>query len=352
MDRQPAYEVVVIGGGPAGLTAALYTTRLGHRTALITREGGRHELVDAVHNLIGVSEETAGAELAAVAAAQLEEYGTDYYEDSVTALGRTDDDRFRVESTHADLRADRVVLATGFSDNAPRVPDLQRFTGHGLHYCLHCDAYTLADAPVFVLGHDEEAAHVAMTLLNFTGEVDLILNGERPTWDDDVATQIETHPVEVCQRTVRAAFAEDPDATDPWLGGLEFADGTEREYVGGFAVYGREYNTALARDLGCDLNDDGSVAVDEDFETSVDGVYAVGDVTHGQNQTPVAIGDGARAGIAIHHEFRRYPLSAEECESSDSEELSAPAVDDDLRARMRRHRTLDDYAGMTPPDDA
>ncbi|NHN47160.1 NAD(P)/FAD-dependent oxidoreductase [Halostella sp. JP-L12] len=347
MDRQPAYEVAVIGGGPAGLTAALYATRLGHRTALITREGGRHELVDSVHNLIGVSEETSGAELAAVAAAQLEEYGTDYYEDSVTALGRADDDRFRIEATHADLLAERVVLATGFSDNAPRVPDLQRFTGHGLHYCLHCDAYTLADAPVFVLGHDEEAAHVAMTLLNFTGEVDLILNGERPTWGDDTATQVETHPVEVLSRSVNSAFAES-ESTEAWIGGLEFADGTEREYVGGFAVYGREYNAALAEDLGCELNDDGSVAVDEDFETSVDGVYAVGDVTHGQNQTPVAVGDGARAGIAVHHDLRRFPLSAEECADRDPGDLSAPAVADDLRARMRRHRSRDDYAGMTP----
>jgi thioredoxin reductase (NADPH) len=69
MDRQQAYEVVVVGGGPAGLTAALYTTRLGHRTALVPREGDRYELVDAVHDLIGVSEDTAGAELAAVAAA-------------------------------------------------------------------------------------------------------------------------------------------------------------------------------------------------------------------------------------------------------------------------------------------
>jgi thioredoxin reductase (NADPH) len=69
MDRQQAYEVVVVGGGPAELTAGLYTTRLCHCTALVTREGDRHELVDAVHDLIGVSEDTAGAELAAVAAA-------------------------------------------------------------------------------------------------------------------------------------------------------------------------------------------------------------------------------------------------------------------------------------------
>ena len=190
MDRHPSYEVVVVGGGPAGLTTALYTTRLGHQTALVTREGGRHELVDAVHNLIGVSEETSGPELAAVAVSQLEEYGTDYYEDAVTDIERTENGanagnerdanrRFHVESTHADILADRVVLATGFSDEAPRVPELQQYTGHGLHYCLHCDAYTLGDASVFVVGHDDHAAEIAMTLLNFTGDVDLVLKDRK-----------------------------------------------------------------------------------------------------------------------------------------------------------------------------
>ncbi|WP_323190671.1 NAD(P)/FAD-dependent oxidoreductase [Halostella sp. PRR32] len=385
MTRQPSYEVIVVGGGPAGLTTALYTTRLGHRTALVTREGGRHELVDAVHNLIGVSEETSGPELAAVAVAQLEEYGVDYYEDAVTSVERVADGetgtdgaetggeetpadrpstsdggeageatdggrRFHVEAAHADIFADRVVLATGFTDEAPRVPDLQRYTGHGLHYCLHCDAYTLGDASVFVVGHDDHAAEIAMTLLNFTGDVDLVLNGEDPSWDDETATQVETHPVEVLSRTVASTFPDDGAADPPWIGGLEFGDGTTREYAGGFAVYGRSYNSDLAADLGCDINDDGSVAVDDDYETSVDGVYAVGDVTHGQNQTPVAIGDGAYAGIAIHHDIRRFPLSSEECADRDAEDIEAPAAADDLRARMRRHRTLDDHAGMTPDE--
>jgi thioredoxin reductase (NADPH) len=361
MDRHPSYEVVVVVGGPAGLTTALYTTRLGHRTALVTREGGRHELVDVVHNLIGVSEETSGSELAAVAVAQLEEYGTDYYEDAVTSIERTEDGnrdgdapdadrRFRVESTHTDLLADRVVLATGFTDDAPRVPYLQRYTGHGLHYCLHCDAYTLGDASVFVVGHGDHAAEIAMTLLNFTGDVDLVLNGEDPSWSDETATQVEAHPVEVLPQTVASAFPDGESSDPPWIGGLEFGDGTTREFVGGFAVYGRSYNTDLAAGLGCDLDEDGSVAVNDDYETSVDGVYAVGDVTHGQNQTPVAIGDGAYAGIAVHYDIRRFPLSPEECADRDPDDVVAPAAADDLRARMRRHRALDDHAGMTPDE--
>ena len=365
MVSSPTYEVVVVGGGPAGLTTALYATRLGHRTALVNRDGGRYEAVASVHNLVGVSEDVSGKQVTEVAIDQLDEYGADYYEDDVHAVERadevaaddsdsagSDDTRFRVTAERADLLAERVVLATGFADEPPRVEGLRQFTGRGLHYCLHCDAYTLGDQSAFVLGHDDEAAHAALTLLNFTADVDLLLDGEDPEWSDDVATQVRNHPVEVVESAVERAFAAaDPDRGDEdrWLGGLEFGDGRTREYGGGFAMYGKEYNTDLAEELGCDLEDDGAIAVDDRRETSVEGVYAVGDVTHGQNQTPIALGDGAYAGVAIHKDLRTFPLPA--AESERAEDVEVPAMADDLRARMRQVREWETHAGMGPPGE-
>ncbi len=412
MSDPPSYDVAVVGGGPAGLTTALYATRLGHRTALFEQAGGRHAAVENVHNLVGVSEDVSGRELAELGIRQLEEYGADCYPDAVTDVmdardasdvtgdsgdGTSDSDdgpRFRVEAAHGDVRARRVVLATGFTDRSPDVPGLERFTGRGLHYCLHCDAYALADASVFVLGHDDHAAHVAMLLCNFTDDVDLLLDGAEPTWDDDTARQVRAHPVERVDASVVEPFTEDAPGDSPvgavghervagggdgpWLAGLTFADGSEREYLGGFAMYGADYNTGLAESLDCDLNDDGSLAVDGDGETSVDGVYAVGDVTHGQNQTPIAMGDGARTGIALHRDLRRYPVPADELvdagrtdpagpddpgegdddpgEGSDDaadptlpEGSPVPGVAPDLRARMRRDRTRDVHAGLRNP---
>ena len=365
--------MTVIGGGPAGVTTALYTTRLGHRTALVDAGGGRHAAVDSVHNVAGISERTSGAELSAVAVAQLIEYGGDYYPDAVESVAVADaagaadgtGRRFRVEAERSEIATDRVVLATGFSDDAPRVPNLERFTGRGLHYCIHCDAYALADGRVYVLGRDEGAAHAALLLLNFTPDVDLLLNGADPDWSEETDRQIRGHPVDVVGEPVERAFPEgavgaggavadgvDGDsAEEPWLGGLEFADGTVREYTGGFAFYGREYNSELARELGCEVNDDGSVAVDADRRTSVDGAYAVGDLTHGQNQTPIAMGDGAYAGIALHKELRTFPLAPEEIPEGGVEQADAPSVADDLRARMRRLRETGVDRGMRPPED-
>jgi thioredoxin reductase (NADPH) len=93
---------------------------------------------------------------------------------------------------------------------------------------------------------------------------------------------------------------------------MEFEDGARREYRGGFPMYGSDYNTSLAEGLGCDLTDGGEVDVDDHGRTSVDGVYAVGDVTPGHNQVPVAMGQGAKAGIALHKEIREFPRSTED----------------------------------------
>ncbi|WP_436926117.1 NAD(P)/FAD-dependent oxidoreductase [Halosimplex amylolyticum] len=301
-----------------------------------------------VHNVYGVSEDVSGRALSSHAVAQLEAYGADYYLDPVgdvreaSGTGDTDGDgRFVVEADHATVTADRVVLATGFTDAEPSVPGLREFTGRGLHYCLHCDGYVLGDASAYVLGHTDHAATVAMILLNFTADVDLLLDGRDPEWSDEVGRQLRAHPVDRVDAEVTRAFPAE-DADDERLGGLEFADGREREYRGGFAVYGKEYDTGLAESLGCGLADDGAVAVDDDFETSVDGVYAVGDLTHGQNQTVVAMGNGARAGMAIDKGLRRYPRPPGE----EVDESAVPGAPADLRSRMRLVRERDAHPGL------
>jgi thioredoxin reductase (NADPH) len=345
MSEVHKYEVVVIGGGPAGLTSALYTTRLGHDTAVINRGGGRAAMMMDTHNVIGITEETSGKELLQTAIDQIEAYGADYHQDFVTDVERTDEGRFRLEANNVTAIADRVVLATGFSDQRPD-PPLPR-TGAGLHYCLHCDAYMFVDEPVYVMGHGESAAKVAMIMLNFTDEVDILTRGYEPEWSEETAKQLEAHPVEVFDADIEAVENGD----DGWLEGFVFDDGTYEEYTGGFAMYGSDYNTGLAEQLGVDLNDDGTIAVGDHGNTSVDGVYAVGDIVPGHNQIPVAMGQGAKAGIDIHYDLRRFPMSLEEIEEGggiDTDDV--PAVSEKLRARARAHRENPPGEGASADD--
>ena len=321
------YEVAVVGGGPAGLTTALYTTRLSHDTVVINRGGGRAAMMTETHNVIGITEEVSGNELLETAREQIQHYGADYVRDFVESVERTDDGRFRLSTGDTEFVAENVVLATGFTDERPDPPLPP--TGRGLHWCLHCDAYMFVDEPVFVMGTGESAAHVAMIMLNFTDEVDLLLDGDDATWSEDTDRQLRAHPVRVVEDEVVGTYKDEDDPK--WLGGFEFADGTERDYRGGFAMYGSEYNTALADQLGCDLTDEGTIAVDDHGRTSVDDVYAVGDVTSGHNQIPVAMGQGAKAGIAIHKALRKFPRSIEEIEAEGAvgtAEVPAVSTDD------------------------
>ena len=305
-DERQEYEVVVVGGGPAGLQTALYTTRLGHDTALVDRGGGRAAMMLDTHNVIGVTEDQSGNEFLGTARTQLQEYGTDIFRDLVSDAEQLDDGRFRLVANDGEFIAERVVLGVGFNDERPE-PPLPR-TGKGLHYCLHCDAYMFVDESVYVMGHSDSAAYVAMIMLNFTDEVDILLRGEDPTWSDETDELVRAHPVDIVDEDITGMTKRD----DGWLESFEFENGTVREYKGGFAMYGSEYNTTLFDQLGVERNDDGTVPVDDHGRTSVDGVFAVGDITPGHNQIPVAKGTGAQAGIAIHMELREFPKSLEE----------------------------------------
>lgn len=332
-DTAETYEVAVVGGGPAGLTTALYATRLGHDTVVINRGGGRAAMMVETHNVIGIGEDTSGNDLLERATEQVRSYGADYHRDYVEAVTETDDGRFRVEAGDVTVESDRVVLATGFSDARPD-PPLPR-TGRGLHYCLHCDAYMFVDRPVFVMGTGESAAHVAMIMLNFTPDVDLLTRGDDPEWSAETEALLDAHPVDVVEDDIESMEKGD----DGWLEAFVFEDGTRREYRGGFPMYGSEYNTDLAASLGCELNDDGTIAVDDHGNTSVDGVYAVGDVTPGHNQIPVAMGEGAKAGIDLHYGLRTFPMSAEELDEHGPVTADdVPGLSDRLRGRARERR--------------
>jgi len=296
------YDVVVVGGGPAGMMAALYSTRLGHSTAVVDRGGGRAAMMQEVHNLIGVTEDTSGMEFLDVGREQLAAYGCDHHRDVLSSCSRDPDaGTITLAGTDVDYECEYVVLATGLNDVRPD-PPLPR-TGRGLHYCLHCDAHVFVDQSTYVMGHSESAAQVALILLNFTDDVDLLTRGDPPEWSDDTQALLDDHPVDVFHEDVSGV----QNGEDGWLTALEFEDGSVREYRGGFAMYGAEYNNGLARELGCDLHDDGSVDVDDHGQTSVENVYAVGDCTPGHNQVPIAFGDGAKAGISIHFALRDFP---------------------------------------------
>jgi thioredoxin reductase (NADPH) len=304
------YEVAIVGGGPAGLQTALYTARLGHDTVVFDRGGGRAAMMLDTHNVIGVEESVSGNEFLQTAREQVTAYGADVVRELITDAEQTDGGWFQLTGAEHTVTADVVVLGMGFTDGRPD-PPVPR-TGRGLHWCLHCDAYMFIDRPVFVMGAGEAAAKVAMIMLNFTDRVDILLRGDQPTWSEETATQLAAHPIDIIPAEITGMQKDDSG----WLTAFEFDDGQTRRYRGGFPMYGSEFNSALADQLGCELNEADEVIVDANQQTTAEGVYAVGDLTPGNNQIPIAMGKGATAGLSIHSRLRSFPRDLAEIETN------------------------------------
>jgi thioredoxin reductase (NADPH) len=194
------------------------------------------------------------------------------------------------------------------------------------------------DEPVYVMGHSESTAHVAGIMLNFTDSVDILTRGAEPTWSAETETMVENHPISVVHADVTGVQNDE----DGWLKALEFDDGAVREYKGGFAMYGAEYNNGLARELGVAVNDDGTVDAGDHGETNVENVYAVGDLTPGHNQVPIALGQGAKAGIDIHFTLRDFPRDADLlAEQGPVRDAEVPGIPDALLEQAVDFHTYD-----------
>jgi thioredoxin reductase (NADPH) len=199
-----------------------------------------------------------------------------------------------------------------------------------------------------VMGHGDSAAHVAMIMLNYTDEVDILLDGDETSWSEETDEQVRAHPIDIVEEEVTGVENDE----EGWLEAMEFADGTVRDYRGGFAMYGMNPHTDLAEQLGCDLTDDGSIAVEDHGRTSVEGVYAVGDVTPGHNQVPVAMGEGAQAGIGIYYDLRRFPMDLDDIDARGGiDQGDVPAMGPDLRAFAREHESNVGRTAESPADD-
>jgi thioredoxin reductase (NADPH) len=187
-------DVIIIGGGLAGLSAALYLGRGKRNTLLIHSDRSMAKWEAAVQNYLGFPEGTAGTALLARGMEQAAEYEVEIVEDevqSMTAIG----DRFHVKGRHDSYDAKRVLLATGLTHLPPDVPGVKECLGKSLFFCKDCDAYRLQGRRVVIIGWNNEAVDYALGMLLFTPSVLLATNGREASWDKDQAGWLEEYRI-------------------------------------------------------------------------------------------------------------------------------------------------------------
>ncbi len=275
-------KVVIIGSGPAGVSAALYTARAGIDTTVLTRGPGALARAEGIENYYGVPGPVSGAELERRGIEGAKAVGVQFVE--AEAVGLTFTNKLTVETLSGDYPADAVILATGASRAAPPIPGLKALEGHGVGYCATCDAFFYRGKDVAVLGSGEYALHEASALLPLAKSVTLLTGGAPLT--------AEFPPeIALCTEKVEAILGEEAGKVT----GVRLAGGRELPLDGVFVALGVAGSTALARKMGAEV-DGNRIVVDEHMMTTVPGLFAAGDCTGGLLQVAKAVYEGAMAG--------------------------------------------------------
>ena len=274
-------EVIIIGSGPAGVSAALYTARAGLDTTILTMGSGSLSKAEAIENYYGFETPISGKELADAGIEGAKNVGVNFVREEVVGIGFNG--KLVIETIKNNYEAYSVILATGSSRATPNIKGIKEFEGKGVSYCAVCDAFFYKGKNVCVLGNSEYAAHEITSLLQVAGSVTLLTNGEKA---------IVKFPDEVNIIEKEISFASGSDRMEK----IQFSDGTSILTDGIFVAYGVAGSTALARKIGAEINGN-SIVVDENMKTTIPGLYAAGDCTGGLLQISKAVYEGAKAGI-------------------------------------------------------
>lgn len=282
-------NIVIIGSGPAGVSAALYAARAGVETTVLTKGPGALDRAELIQNYYGFAEPISGAELERRGIEGAKALGVQFV--TTEAVGLTYMDKLTVETLAGDFPADAVILATGASRAAPHIPGLAGLEGHGVSYCATCDAFFYRGKDVAVLGSGEYALHEVQALLPVVKSVTLLTNGSP-------LTASFPPEVTVCPEKVNAILGEGR------VSGVELNGGKTVALSGVFVALGVAGSTALARKLGAEV-DRNRILVDEHMQTTLPGLYAAGDCTGGLLQVAKAVYEGALAGTEAAKALRK-----------------------------------------------
>ena len=282
-------NIVIIGSGPAGVSAALYAARAGVQTTVLTKGPGALDRAELIQNYYGFAEPITGAELERRGIEGAKAVGVEFV--TTEAVGLTYTDKLTVETLAGDFPADAVILATGASRAAPRIPGLAGLEGHGVSYCATCDAFFYRGKDVAVLGSGEYALHEVQALLPVAKSVSLLTNGAALT--AQFPPEVNVYPQKV-----------DAILGEQVVTGVQLSGGGEVALSGVFVALGVAGSTALARKIGAEV--DGSrIVVDDRMQTAVPGLYAAGDCTGGLLQVAKAVYEGAQAGTEAAKALRK-----------------------------------------------
>lgn len=288
------FDTVIVGGGTAGLAAALWLGRYRRRVLIFDTGQARNRITTAVHGYPGIAEPTP-AELRELMLEQAKAAGAQHVHGRVTAASGAKD-AFHVESETGEVvAARRLLLCYGCSSRIPAIPGLDEAHGISAFHCPDCDGPSVANARVAVLGNDLPAARLALALLTWTDQLVLLTNGDPLALDEKASATLDRYGI-------RAATDEIERFSAPGgrIEAVRAKNGSEIPLDAVFFLDSGRASSDLAHRLGCSTDGAGRPRVDASLRTTVPGVYAAGDLARRPYLAISAAADGVRAALTIH----------------------------------------------------
>ncbi len=282
-------DVIIIGNGPAGISASLYTVRAGLGTTVIGKNGGALERAEKIENYYGFAEPPEGKALIQNGIAQAKHLGVRIVTGEVVGIGYTD--KFTVKTSQGEYAAESIIIATGAQRQAPAIPGISEYEGKGISYCAVCDAFFYRGKDVAVLGCCDYARHEMLELMPVAASVALLTNGEQPKADIPPNITVITKEI--------AAFEG-----STVLESVHFKDGSTLSAAGVFVAIGIAGSSDMAKKLGAQTEGN-RIIVDDNMATNIPGLFAAGDCTGGMLQIAKAVYQGAQAGSEVVKYLRK-----------------------------------------------
>ncbi|MCW1907789.1 MAG: FAD-dependent oxidoreductase [Candidatus Saccharibacteria bacterium] len=313
---EKVWDVIMVGAGPAALSAAIYTTREDLKTLVFEKGavGGLAAVTDWIDNYPGFPKGVAGLEFADSLWAQAERFGTELELGEVTEIVDEGAHK-RLKTTSGDFVTKTVLIATGSDYKKIGVPGEKEFYAHGVHYCATCDGAFYRDKRLVVVGGGNSAVQEAMFLTKFASHIDLLVRGDKFRASDVLQHELEKHKDKITvhfNTTTDEIVGADNKVTK--VIGTDKLTGNKIEFEtdGVFVFVGLSPNSAFLKNTKIELDEIGFVKTNQHLETSMPGVFAAGDIRSGATmQIASAAGEGATAALMIRQHLEGHTLSPE-----------------------------------------
>ena len=282
------YDVIIIGAGPSGISASLYTKRANKKTLVLYKDKSGLEKAHKIENYYGFEDGINGEELYNIGIKQAENLGVDVKKEEAIKIEINYEDaneyRFLVTTSNDVYKSKTVILATGNKKNKPKIKGIEKFEGKGISYCATCDGFFYRNKDVAVIGSGDYAISETNDLINVVKDVTILTNGKK-------APDFRADNVKIETRGIKEIKG------DSKVEEVELDDGTNLKVDGVFVAQGVAGSSDFAKKLGALTNKD-NIVVNENMETNVEGLFACGDCTGGLLQVSKAVYEGAVAGLA------------------------------------------------------